>query len=193
MKNDFMSDVRKNLKERFGKNKNETQKGKFFGDSSKGFVNMFGINENIKKLHAEAKIPRPLMIDEVAFAFVAGVRVNCWDVLGEEFGGYKQGRLWAYILSILNERIEDSTAATIRVDVPLYEQCPTVCLKNTNLRVEQLEQTLARIASIIDEDKLIPVSENPIVQNRREMNVFKNKLKEISEIIAKALKGDENV
>lgn len=128
MKNDFMSDVRKNLKKRFDENKAEKRKRKLFGDSSNNFIHC-GIDENIKKLHTEAEISRPLGIDEVAFAFIAALRVSSWENLGEEFGGYKNGRLWAYILSVLNEKIEESTAATIKIDVPLYEQCPTVPLK----------------------------------------------------------------
>lgn len=128
MKNDFMSNVRESLKERFGKNKTESPKGKFYGDPSKGFIHLCN-DENIKKLHAEAEISRPLGIDEVAFAFIAALRVSSWESLGEEFGGYKNGRLWAYILSVLNEKNEESTAATIKIDIPLYEQCPTVPLK----------------------------------------------------------------
>lgn len=144
MKNDFMSDVRKNLKERFGKNKTETQKEKFFSNSAKGFVDF----ENIKKLHTEAKIPRPLMIDEVAAAWVASLKVSLWQTLGEDFGGYKTGRLIAYILGMLNERIEESTAATIKVDFPLYEQCPII--NSNDFRVATTEELLKKSKEILD-------------------------------------------
>ena len=97
------------------------------------------LNEKIKRcndkaktlelLHAEAEKPQPLNLDEVSAAFISSVRVNDWEILGEMFGGYKIGRIYSYILNALNERIEDSTAATIRVDVPLYEQCSTVSCK----------------------------------------------------------------
>ena len=86
--------------------------------------------KNLERLHAEAEKPQPLNLDEVSAAFISNLRVNDWEILGEMFGGYKIGRIYSYILNALNERIEDSTAATIRVDVPLYEQCPTVLLKN---------------------------------------------------------------
>ena len=85
--------------------------------------------KNLERLHAEAEKPQPLNLDEVSAAFISSVRVNDWEILGEMFGGYKIGRIYSYILNALNERIEDSTAATIRVDVPLYEQCPTIACK----------------------------------------------------------------
>lgn len=78
------------------------------------------------KLHAEAEIPRPLMLDEVSASFISWLRVNSWENLGDEFGGYKIGRILAYILDLICTEIEDSTAATIKIDVPLYEQCPII-------------------------------------------------------------------
>lgn len=122
MNKDFMSDIRKDFKERF-----YYDKIKNGCNPLKDFIS--GNEENIKKIHAEAKTPQPLMIDEVAFAFIAALRVTNWETLGDEFGGYKIGRVLAYVLSVLNEKIEESTAETIRVDAPLYEQCPTVIFK----------------------------------------------------------------
>lgn len=151
MKNDFMSNTKEYKKPQNCIFRYSDEKGKqnccrlkpvYDPDTSKylGCLYCESISEkecqksrnekkHFEKLHAEAEISRPLGIDEVAFAFVAALRVSSWENLGEEFGGYKQGRLLAYILSVLNEKIEESTAATIRVDVPLYEQCPTVPLK----------------------------------------------------------------
>ena len=108
-KKDFMSEQISNLKEKI----------KRCNDKAK----------TLELLHAEAEKPQPLNLDEVSAAFIASLRVNNWEDLGEMFGGYKIGRIYSYILNALNERIEDSTAATIRVDVPLYEQCPTVSCK----------------------------------------------------------------
>lgn len=105
MKNDFMSKIRESRRK--------------IDESQEKAIN---IEQNIKQLHAEAVVPRPLMIDEVAFAFIAALRVSSWESLGDEFSGYKYGYLFAYILSVLNEKIEESTVATIKVDVPLYEQ-----------------------------------------------------------------------
>jgi len=78
-------------------------------------------------IHAEAEsIVEPLKIDEVSAAFIANLRVTNWGNLGEMFGGHKVGKIYSYILSVLNEKIEESTAATIKVEAPLYEQCSTV-------------------------------------------------------------------
>jgi hypothetical protein len=85
--------------------------------------------EIMGKLHAEAEVPHPLMLDEVSASFISWLRVQSWEDLGTDFGGYRIGRILAYILDVLNEKIEDSTAATIKVDVPLYEQCSTVSCK----------------------------------------------------------------
>lgn len=78
-------------------------------------------------IHAEAEsIVEPLKIDEVSAAFIANLRVTNWGNLGEMFGGHKVGKIYSYILSVLNEKIEESTAATIKIEAPLYEQYSTV-------------------------------------------------------------------
>lgn len=82
--------------------------------------------ERLGKLHAEAEVPHPLMLDEVSASFISWLRVSSWEDLGKEFGGYKIGRILAYILDLICTEIEDSTAATIKIDVPLYEQCPII-------------------------------------------------------------------
>jgi len=104
MKNDFMSEQIGNLKAKT----QEEKKAEF--------------KAQIDKLHTQSKTPRPLMIDEVAATHIAALRVENWKILGEEFGGYTLGRILAYILEVLNEKIEESVSATIKVDVPLYEQ-----------------------------------------------------------------------
>lgn len=109
----FMSEKMEELKDRIDKCKAQQE----------------NIERDLGKLHAEAEIPRPLMLDEVSASFISWLRVQSWEDLGNDFGGYKIGRILAYILDVLCTEIEDSTAATIRVDVPLYEQCPTIACK----------------------------------------------------------------
>lgn len=83
--------------------------------------------ENVKAIHAEAESTvEPLKIDEVSAAFIANLRVTSWENLGEMYGGHKLGKIYSYILSVLNEKIEESTAATIKIEAPLYEQYSTV-------------------------------------------------------------------
>lgn len=78
-------------------------------------------------IHAEAEsIVEPLKMDEVSAAFIANLRVTSWENLGEMYGGHKLGKIYSYILSVLNEKIEESTAATIKIEAPLYEQYSTV-------------------------------------------------------------------
>ena len=76
---------------------------------------------DLGKLLAEAEIPRPLMLDEVSASFVSWLRVQNWEDLGNEFGGYKIGRIFAYILDVICEKIEDSTAAPVKIAVPYRE------------------------------------------------------------------------
>lgn len=66
---------------------------------------------DLGKLHAEAEVPHPLMLDEVSASFISWLRVSSWEDLGKEFGGYKIGRILAYILDLICAEIEDSTAA----------------------------------------------------------------------------------
>lgn len=83
--------------------------------------------ENVKSIHAEAEsIVKPLKMDEVSAAFIANLRVTSWGNLSEMYGGHKLGKIYSYILSVLNEKIEESTAATIKIEAPLYEQYSTV-------------------------------------------------------------------
>lgn len=131
MKNDFMSKIRESRRK--------------IEESQEKAIN---IEQNIKQLHAKAENPRPLGIDEVAAAWLAATRVTMWKELGTDFGGYKTGRIFAYILDVLNEKIEESTAATIRVDVPLYEQCPII--NSSDFRVATTEELLEKSKEILD-------------------------------------------
>ncbi len=125
--NDFMSTIRKDFFKKVQTCKKECE----------------NIEPKIAKINAEANNPRPLGIDEVAAAWVAATRVSNWQELGIDFGGYKTGRILAYILDVLNEKIEESTAATIRIDKPLYEQCPIVDSKYYGKTVKELMNDLA--------------------------------------------------
>lgn len=145
MTSNFLKDKIDEMHKRIGKCKKETSDGVILGDPSaktavkfkmlgdfintKSDIKSTQKEENLGKLHAEAKVPHPLMLDEVSASFISWLRVSSWEDLGKEFGGYKIGRILAYILDILNQQIEDSTAATIRADVPLCEQCPTVKMR----------------------------------------------------------------
>lgn len=82
--------------------------------------------ERIEKIHKLAEQPRPLLMDEVAAAYIASMRVEDWEHLGEEFGGRKIGSIYAYILELLNDRIEDNNSMLINAEQPLCEQNPGV-------------------------------------------------------------------
>lgn len=80
----------------------------------------------LEQIHKLAEQPRPLLMDEVAAAYVASMRVEDWENLGEEFGGRKIGSIYNYILDLLNERIEESNSMIINAEKPLCEQNPGV-------------------------------------------------------------------
>lgn len=133
---------------------------------------------NLELLHAEAEKPQPLNLDEVSAAFISNLRVSDWEILGEMFGGYKIGRIYSYILNALNERIEDSTAATIRVDVPMYEQCPTILLKNEP-QIEQNLDDISKTNETLLEKIIQKVSENLDCRIKKQAEELKEAEKEI--------------
>ena len=133
---------------------------------------------NLELLHAEAEKPQPLNLDEVSAAFISNLRVSDWEILGEMFGGYKIGRIYSYILNALNERIENSTAATIRVDVPMYEQCPTVLLKNEP-QIEQNLDDISKTNETLLEKIIQKVSENLDCRIKKQAEELKEAEKEI--------------
>jgi hypothetical protein len=49
--------------------------------------------------------PQKCPLDEVAAAYIATLRVENYADLGYEFGGYKIGAIYSYILRVLNDSI----------------------------------------------------------------------------------------
>lgn len=78
----------------------------------------------LDKIHKLAETPRPLLMDEVASAFIASLRVEDWENLGNEFGGRKIGAIYNYILDVLNEKIEESNSMVMSSEQ--CEQNPSV-------------------------------------------------------------------
>lgn len=59
-----------------------------------------------EKAMAESKNePKKCPLDEVAAAYIATLRVENYADLGYEFGGYKIGAIYSYILRVLNDSI----------------------------------------------------------------------------------------
>lgn len=59
-----------------------------------------------EKAMAESKNePQKCPLDEVAAAYIATLRVENYADLGYEFGGYKIGAIYSYILRVLNDSI----------------------------------------------------------------------------------------
>lgn len=69
------------------------------------------LNENLKKIHELANQPMKCSIDEVAAAYFQSLRVENYEVLGEEFGGYKLGRIYLFVLDLLSKHIDDTMNA----------------------------------------------------------------------------------
>lgn len=155
--------------------------------------------ESLGKINAETKVPHPLMLDEVSASFISYIRTNFWEKLGKEYGGYKIGRILSFILCVLNEKIEDSTAATIKVDVPLYEQCSTVSCKcggnckhvkettkNKNDEIDELKREIFFKNYFLSQIKII--TQEPICEpaNPRELkNIIKTRLDSLYSIAQK--------
>ena len=143
--------------------------------------------EIMGKLHAEAEVPHPLMLDEVSASFISWLRVQSWEDLGTDFGGYRIGRILAYILDVLNEKIEDSTAATIKVDVPLYEQCSTVsCKCGGKCKHNESQEELERVSGCLME--IINLICNP-PEAKTEMELMKNQHERLNKIYKLACEG----
>lgn len=53
----------------------------------------------------EENEPQKCPLDEVAAAYIATLRVENYADLGYEFGGYKIGAIYSYILQVLNDSI----------------------------------------------------------------------------------------
>lgn len=65
----------------------------------------------LDKIHELAKKPARCSIDEVAHAFVSAKRVENWENLTTEFGGYKVGAILLFILKLIEKHIADSLDA----------------------------------------------------------------------------------
>ena len=79
-----------------------------------GITEKLNILKGLGELHEEASKPKPLMLDEVAASWISMTKVNCWETLGTEYGGYKVGKILSYILEVLNEKIEQSTQLPLK-------------------------------------------------------------------------------
>ena len=65
----------------------------------------------IENIHKLAKTPKKCSIDEVAHAYFQSLRVNSWEEIGKDFGGYKIGALYAFVLELVEKHIADSLDA----------------------------------------------------------------------------------
>lgn len=64
------------------------------------------VSEAFEKCRAiEQNEPQKCPLDEVAAAYIATLRVENYADLGYEFGGYKIGAIYSYILRVLNDSI----------------------------------------------------------------------------------------
>ena len=62
-------------------------------------------NDNIIPVDVAKNEPQKCPLDEVAAAYIATLRVENYADLGYEFGGYKIGAIYSYILRVLNDSI----------------------------------------------------------------------------------------
>lgn len=147
IKKDFMSNVR-DFKKQLKESKEKADKiEKEKVDSTKAF----------QRLIEESRTPRPLGLDEVSAAYISALRVSAWETLGDEFGGYKTGRILAYILSVLNERIEEFVSYTLNGESPLWEQCPIISSEKfkkvtTQELIKKTDEILEIIAQRLDSE-----------------------------------------
>lgn len=58
--------------------------------------------------------PKPLQIDEVAYAYFNQVRVNSWNILSNDYAGHKVGALYAFVLKLIEEHITESVNPVLR-------------------------------------------------------------------------------
>ena len=87
-----------------------------------GITEKLNILKGLGELHEEASKPKPLMLDEVAASWISMTKVNCWETLGTEYGGYKVGKILSYILEVLNEKIIESTSPVFKASAIKEEQ-----------------------------------------------------------------------
>lgn len=78
-------------------------------------------NNSIAKIHELAKRPAKCSLDEVAHAFFAALRVENWEELSNEFGGYKVGAIYAFILGLIEQHIADTLDAREMAKEALFQ------------------------------------------------------------------------
>ena len=61
--------------------------------------------------------PKPLQIDEVAYAYFNQVRVNSWNILSNDYAGHKVGALYAFVLKLIEEHITESVNPALKHSV----------------------------------------------------------------------------
>lgn len=61
--------------------------------------------------------PKPLQIDEVAYAYFNQVRVNSWNILSNDYAGHKVGALYAFVLKLIEEHITESVNPVLKHSV----------------------------------------------------------------------------
>lgn len=70
-----------------------------------------------KDLFEKNNKPKPLQIDEVAYAYFNQVRVNSWNILSNDYAGHKVGALYAFVLKLIEEHITESVNPVLRHSV----------------------------------------------------------------------------
>lgn len=61
--------------------------------------------------------PKPLQIDEVAYAYFNQVRVNSWNILSNDYAGHKVGALYTFVLKLIEEHITESVNPVLKHSV----------------------------------------------------------------------------
>lgn len=75
----------------------------------------------LDKIHELAKQPAKCSIDEVAHAFLSAERVGNWENLTMEFGGYKLGAIYLFVLKLIERHIADSLDAREMAKEALFQ------------------------------------------------------------------------
>ena len=76
----------------------------------------------LERIHELAKQPAKVGINEVAHAYISSLRVEGWETLCEEFGGYKIGAIYAFVLGLIEQHISNSTSAREMAKEALFQQ-----------------------------------------------------------------------
>lgn len=68
----------------------------------------------LQDLFEKNNSPKPLQIDEVAYAYFNQVRVNSWNILSNDYAGHKVGALYAFVLKLIEEHITESVNPVLK-------------------------------------------------------------------------------